>query len=174
MCDNVLTWQYWAIGTVEAEGRTPAPGKELVTGGTPRYRIYRTADGRFAAVAALEQKFWESFAKAIGLEPQFIDDRRDRRATIARVAEIIAGKTAAEWEPIFDKADCCCSIVQDVRAAVDDPHFKARGVFAPKLTNDKGESLPATPVPINKSLRPGATSDASAPALGAHNAEFGF
>lgn len=174
MTESVFPFAYWAIGAGLGAGRWPADGGERLTGGSPRYHLYETRDGKLAAVAPLEQKFWESFAKAIGLEPQFIDDRRDRRATIVRVAEIIAGKTAAEWEPIFDAADCCCSIVQDVRAAVDDPHFKARGVFAPKLTNDKGESLPATPVPINKSLRPGATSDASAPALGAHNAEFGF
>ena len=90
------------------------------------------------------------------------------------MAEIIAGKTAAEWQPIFDKADCCCSIVQDIRAALDDPHFKARGVFAPRLANEKGETLPAAPVAIERALRPGASTDASAPALGAHNAEFGF
>ena len=64
--------------------------------------------------------------------------------------------------------------MQDLRAALDDSHFKARGVFAPQLVNEKGETLPATPVPIERALRPGATSDASAPALGANNAEFGF
>ncbi len=174
MTESVFPFAYWAIGAGLGAGRWPADGGGRLTGGSPRYHLYETRDGKVAAVAALEQKFWESFTAAIGLEPEFIDDRRDEEATIERVAEIVAGKTAAEWLPIFDKADCCCSIMQDVRAALDDPHFKARGVFAPKLTNEKGETLPAAPVAIDKGLRPGATSDAAAPALGAHNAEFGF
>ena len=174
MTESVFPFAYWAIGAGLGAGQWPVDGGERISGGSPRYHIYETRDGKLAAIASLEQKFWQSFTAAIGLEPEFIDDERDPKATIARVAEIIAGKTAAEWLPIFDKADCCCSIVQDIRAALDDPHFKARGVFAPRLTNEKGETLPAVPVPIDKGLRPGVTSDASAPALGAHNAEFGF
>ncbi len=174
MTECVFPFLYWAIGAGLGSGAWPEDGGDRLTGGSPRYHLYETRDGKIAAVAALEQKFWESFTAAIGLAPDFIDDERDPRATIARVTEIIAGKTAVEWEPIFDKADCCCSIMQDIRAALDDPHFKARGLFAAKLTNEKGETLPAIPVPIDKSLRPGAAADASAPALGAHNSEFGF
>jgi alpha-methylacyl-CoA racemase len=174
MAESVFPFLYWAIGAGVGAGAWPKDGGERITGGSPRYHLYETRDGKIAAVAALEQKFWESFTAAIGLEPKFIADERDPRATIARVAEIIAGKTAAEWLPIFDKADCCCSIVQDIRAALDDPHFKARGSFAARLTNEKGQVLPAIPVPIDKPLRPGAATDASVPPLGAHNAEFGF
>ena len=174
MTESVFPFLYWAIGAGLASGAWPEDGGDRITGGSPRYHLYETSDGRIAAVAALEQKFWESFTAAIGLAPEFVDDERDSAATIARVAEIIAGKTAAEWEPIFDKADCCCSIVQDIRAALDDPHFKARGLFAARLLNEKGQALPAIPVPIDKPLRPGIATDASAPALGAHNTEFGF
>jgi alpha-methylacyl-CoA racemase len=174
MAESVFPFMYWTIGAGLGAGHWPADGGERLTGGSPRYHIYETRDGKLAAVASLEQKFWESFTAAIGLEPEFINDERDPKATIGRVTEIIAGKTAAEWLPIFDKADCCCSIVQDIRAALDDPHFKARGLFAARLVNEKGQVLPAIPVPIDKPLRPGIATDASAPALGAHNAEFGF
>jgi alpha-methylacyl-CoA racemase len=174
MAESVFPFMYWAIGAGLGAGYWPADGGERITGGSPRYHLYETRDGKVAAVAALEQKFWEAFTAAIGLEPKFVDDECNKAATIARVGEIIATKTAAEWLPIFDQADCCCSIVQDVRAALDDPHFKARGLFAPRLVNEKGDTLPATPVPIERVLRPNAASDASAPALGANNAEFGF
>jgi alpha-methylacyl-CoA racemase len=174
MTECVFPFAYWAIGAGLSSGVWPEDGGGRITGGSPRYHLYETRDGKIAAVAALEQKFWESFTAAIGLAPEFIDDERDQRTTITRVTEIIAGKTAAEWQPIFDKADCCCSIVQDIRAALDDPHFKVRGLFAARLMNEKGQALPAIPVPIDKPLRPGVAKDASAPALGAHNAEFGF
>jgi len=174
MADCVFPFMFWALGAGFATGEWPGNGSDLLTGGTPRYRLYETRDGKVAAVAAIEQRFWMSFAAAIGLEPKLIDDERDKAATIARVTEIIASKIAAEWLPIFDKADCCCSIVQDLRAALDDAHFKARGLFAARLVNATGQAIPAIPVPITPLLRSGASSDASSPALGANNAEFGI
>jgi len=174
MADCVFPFMFWALGEGFSTGQWPGNGVSLLTGGTPRYRLYETRDGKVAAVAAIEQRFWVSFCAAIGLEPELIDDERDKAATIRRVTEIIAGKSAAEWLPIFDAADCCCSIVQDLRAALDDPHFKARGLFAAKLVNANGQTIPALPLPITPPLRPGADGEASSPALGAHNAEFGF
>jgi crotonobetainyl-CoA:carnitine CoA-transferase CaiB-like acyl-CoA transferase len=175
MTESALPFMYAAIGTGLSTGAWPKDGAEQLTGGSPRYHLYETRDGKVACVACLEQKFWRAFTAAIGLELEFIDDSRDAQATIARVAEIIAGRTAAEWEPVFDKADCCCSIMQDIRAALDDPHFRARGLFAPELVNEHGKVLPAAPLPIDRTLRSdGATATSAAPALGAHNAEFGF
>jgi alpha-methylacyl-CoA racemase len=174
MAESVFPFMFWALGAGFATGVWPGNASDLLSGGTPRYRLYETRDGKVAAVAAIEQRFWTSFAAAIGLEPELIDDQRDKAATIARVSAIIAGKTAAEWLPIFDQADCCCSIMQDLRAALDDPHFKARGLFAARLVNAQGQAMPALPLPITPPLRPGAAGEASSPALGAHNAEFGF
>jgi crotonobetainyl-CoA:carnitine CoA-transferase CaiB-like acyl-CoA transferase len=173
MAESLFPFMFWALGAGFGAGEWAKDSEARLTGGSPRYRLYETRDGKVAAVAALEQRFWDSFVQAIGLAPELIDDDRDPAATIAGVGEIIAAKTAAEWVPIFDKADCCCSIVQDARAALDDPHFKARGLFAARVVADNGQSIPAIPLPIETSLRPG-IADASAPALGAHNAEFGF
>jgi alpha-methylacyl-CoA racemase len=173
MADGLFPLMYWALGNGLAAEQWPGNGADLVTGGSPRFNLYDTKDGRVVAAAPLEQKFWESFAAAIGLEPTLVDDSRDPAATAKRVAEIIAHRTAAEWTPIFDAADCCCSIVQDVRAALADPHFIARGVFAHVLTNEAGSQMPALPVPICNLFRAPAGEAQSAPALGAHNAEFG-
>ena len=77
MTESVFPFAYWAIGTGLGAGHWPADGGDRLTGGSPRYHLYETRDGRLAAVASLEQKFWASFTAAIGLEPEFIDDRRD-------------------------------------------------------------------------------------------------
>jgi alpha-methylacyl-CoA racemase len=174
MADCVFPFMFWALGEGFATGQWPGDGTSLLSGGTPRYRLYETRDRKVACVAAIEQRFWTSFVAAIGLDPELVDDERDKAATINRVSEIIASKTAAEWLPIFDKADCCCSIMQDLRAALDDPHFKARGLFAAKLVNAGGQTIPALPLPITQALRPAAAGEAPSPALGAHNEEFGF
>jgi alpha-methylacyl-CoA racemase len=174
MTDNMFAFMYWAIGNGQATGTWADDGHELVTGGSPRYHLYDTRDGRIVAAAPLEQKFWLAFTTAIGLDLSYIDDARDPAATVARVAAIIATRTAAEWAPLFDAADCCCSIVQDVRAALADPHFAARGLFSRALTNEQDAKIAALPVPILPVFRDPADASASAPPLGADNPEFGL
>src|SRR3954470_4608220 len=65
MADNLFTLMYWALGNGHAAGAWPSQGGDLVTGGSPRYNIYRTRDERFLAAAPLEQKFWENFCDAL-------------------------------------------------------------------------------------------------------------
>jgi crotonobetainyl-CoA:carnitine CoA-transferase CaiB-like acyl-CoA transferase len=49
MADNLFAFMYWALGNGQAGGQWPAPGGDLVTGGSPRYNVYRTKDGKFVA-----------------------------------------------------------------------------------------------------------------------------
>jgi alpha-methylacyl-CoA racemase len=174
MTESLFPFMFWALAQQSVTGTTARDGGELLSGGSPRYHLYETADGKLAAVGALEQKFWLAFCEAIGLEAEYVDDLRDPARTTARVREIIASRTAAEWLPVFDAADCCCSIVQDVGAAMNDPHFAARGRFARKLVNDSGATIPALPVPIANDFREREEAAVSAPQPGADNAEFGF
>ena len=172
MTDGALPFMYWAIGSGVGANHWPGNGSERVTGGSPRYRLYPTADGRFIAAGPLEDKFWMAFVDAIGLEPRYRDDSVDPAATMVRVTEIIAAHDAAYWEPRFLKADCCCTVVKTVREAMDDEQFKQRGLFSKKLVNAKGDSIPATPVPIVKSFRAHGEEGVGASALGAHNDEY--
>jgi alpha-methylacyl-CoA racemase len=174
MTENVLPFTFWALANANAANTWPRDGGERLTGGSPRYHIYESKDGRLVAVAALEQKFWLAFTQAIELEPELIEDKRDPPRTIARVAEIIASRSAEEWRLVFDTADCCCSIVQDFRTATRDPHFAERGVFARTVKNDRGATIPALPLPIANDLLDDRSDALSAPSPGANNAEFGF
>jgi crotonobetainyl-CoA:carnitine CoA-transferase CaiB-like acyl-CoA transferase len=141
----------------------------LVTGGSPRYQLYPTEDGRFAAVAALEQKFWESFCAAIGLAQQYRDDALDPAGTLARVGAIIGGKPGSHWQAVFAAADCCCTIVKSLAEATSDPQFKARGVFSARIQNARGAEMPALPTPVCGIFKRDEAAAARAPALGADN-----
>jgi alpha-methylacyl-CoA racemase len=166
MTDQLFPLMYWALGNGFAAGRWPRPGGELVTGGSPRYQIYRTADDRFLAAAPLEQRFWHRFCRLIGLEERFCDDRRQPAATIGRVAEIVRSESAVHWQALFADEDVCCAIVRTLQEAVSDPHFRARGLFDHEL--QAGErSIPAVPVPVVPGFRSAAP--AGYPRLGGDN-----
>lgn len=168
MAENLFPFAYWAIGNGVAAGEWPGNGDALVTGGSPRYQLYPTRDGRLLAAAPLEPKFWQSFCDAIGLEKRLRDDALDPRATREAVARIIASSDASHWKEVFAKADCCCSIVQSIEEAMRDPHFHARRKFEGIIGGAGSEQLTALPVPID-----GAGHERkSPPGLGQHNAEL--
>jgi crotonobetainyl-CoA:carnitine CoA-transferase CaiB-like acyl-CoA transferase len=167
MTDNLFAFMYWALGDGLAAGRWPQPGEALVTGGSPRYQIYRTRDDRFIAAAPLEEKFWQNFCEAIDLPANARDDARDPHATRDAVAERIRSRTADEWRARFAGKDLCCSIVTSIQDALADPQVVARQLFERKVAADAKE-MAALPSPIAAPFRSEERS-AGYPALGEAN-----
>lgn len=168
MTDNLFPLMYWALGEGQSTGQWPGNGDSLVTGASPRYRLYPAADGRMIAAAPLEQKFWETFCDVIGLEPALRDDQRDPGRTVGRVAEIIASKAGHVWQAAFAGRDCCCSVVASLEEALQDQHFIDRGILSKRISNPAGEEISALPVPIAEAFRAGGPARA-APPLGESN-----
>lgn len=165
MCDNLFTFMYWALGNGLAAGRWPRPGGELVTGGSPRYQVYRTADDRFVAAAPIEDAFWRRFCELVELPAEWRDDARDPEGTRRAVAERIRSAPAERWRQRFEGEDVCCSVVQTLQEAVADPHFREREVFRGRVGGG-GAEIAALPVPLAPAFRGGPPS-AGYPALGA-------
>jgi alpha-methylacyl-CoA racemase len=153
MTDAMFSFAGHALASGQSTGQFPGMGGSRLSGGSARYQLYPTRDGRLVACAALEQKFWLAFTSAIGLAPEFIDDRRDPEAAKAAVAKIVAGKSADEWRPVFAAADCCVTIMATLQEALRDPHFVERGLFAHQVAGPSGRTMPALPVPIDPKFR---------------------
>lgn len=164
MADNLLTFAYWGLGEGFGCGAWPKGGQELVTGGSPRYQIYRTSDDRYVAAAPLEDKFWDNFCRIIGLEDRYRLPNAPVKETRRAIAGLIAGKSAEEWQRLFAGQDVCCSIVADLETAANDPHFIERGLFTKKTVAGEAE-LTALPVPIVAEFR-AEEERAAAPRLG--------
>ena len=158
MTDAMFTFAWYALALGAATGKFPKPGEMSLVGGSPRYQLYPTKDGKIVACGAIEQKFWQGFTASIGLSAEFEDDTRDPKATHVAVAKLIAARTADEWRPIFAKADCCTTIVIPLQEAMHDRHFIERGLFAHQIATASGKIMPALPLPISPEFRaaPGA------------------
>ncbi len=153
MTDAMFSFAIFAQAAGQASGKFPEPGELRIAGGSPRYQLYPTGDGKLVACGALEQKFWAAFTSAIGLAAEFIDDTHDPKATRNAVAKIIASRTAGQWRPVFAVADCCATIVTTLEQALRDPHFAGRGLFAHAVESASGKTMPALPLPIAPELR---------------------
>jgi len=153
MADVAFTFLWSTLSEGAVTGTYPDRGRALLNGATPRYDTYETADGRFLACGALEQKFWEGFCRVIELPEALRDDRIDPAATRAAVVERIARHTAAEWAPLLAAADCCVTVVATVEEALADPHFQSRGIQAYRVEDASGAALPAVALPISPRFR---------------------
>ena len=126
MTDAMTVFAWWAVTLHNAGEDVPKVGEGIFTGGSPRYQLYRTKDDKLLAVAALEQKFWMMFADAIALSAEARDDARDPATSISEAASIIRSRPAAHWAEIFDRVDCCVTLVQSLPEALRHPHFSER------------------------------------------------
>jgi crotonobetainyl-CoA:carnitine CoA-transferase CaiB-like acyl-CoA transferase len=168
MTDAMFTFAWYAYAIGQATGKFPAPGELRLVGGSPRYQLYPTKDGKLVACGALEQKFWLAFCNVVGLPAPLMNDLADPAATRAAIAELVAGGIAEHWRPKLAAADCCATIMASLEEALHDPHFVERGLFAHTVAGPSGQTMPALPVPIAPTLRqaPGVK---PSPKLGANN-----
>src|SRR5215468_524844 len=75
-------------------------GTNLLDGGAPFYETYRTKDGQYMSVGAIEPQFYAALLQGLGLDPAAMPQQMDQAswaATAARFTEIFASKTRDEW-----------------------------------------------------------------------------
>jgi crotonobetainyl-CoA:carnitine CoA-transferase CaiB-like acyl-CoA transferase len=97
-----------------ALGQMPCSEYRLLNGGLVNYNVYRCADDRWVALAALELKFWNRFCVAV----QRLDWQREgvwelstAQFPYAEVQELFLSQTAAQWLERLQGVDCCFSVV---------------------------------------------------------------
>uniref|UniRef100_A0A8C9KS35 Alpha-methylacyl-CoA racemase n=1 Tax=Serinus canaria TaxID=9135 RepID=A0A8C9KS35_SERCA len=145
-------------------------GENLLDSGAPFYETYRTSDGRFMAVGAIEPKFYEQLIKGLGLN---LDELPAQMSFSnwpemkKKFASIFAQKTQAEWCSIFDSTDACVTPVLSFEDAPSHQHNKERSSF---FKNDPGEISPR-PAPV-LSRTPAVPSCKRDPFVGEHTEEI--
>lgn len=105
----------------------------ILDGGRPYYRVYRTRDDRFVAVGAIEAKFYAEMVRMMGLEGE-IDLKRQNDpssfdATVATLSKRFAEKTRDEWDALASTCDCCVAPVLDFLEAAQYRQNRAMGLY---------------------------------------------
>lgn len=159
MTDGVMAHAIFPLTEVLANGRVKPRGEDLLTGEVPCYGVYRTADGRYMAVGALEEKFWHLVCDTLGrpdLKPAHLASGAAGAAARAEVASIFGARTQAEWIEVFDAVDCCVTPVLTMEESLENPQLRARGMvtevggvrqFGRPVRISAMPSVPARPAP---------------------------
>jgi alpha-methylacyl-CoA racemase len=114
-------------------------GENFLAGGAPWYDTYRTSDGKYVAVGALEPQFFGQLLEAIGLD-------RARWAPLGypsndcmtraqwpelreALAEVFITRTRDDWCRLLEGTDTCFAPVLSLGEAAIHPHNLARRSF---------------------------------------------
>lgn len=129
-------------------GQWGPTGTNVLDGGAPFYTVYKTSDGKWMSVGAIEPQFYAELLRLLDLTNELAgidqNDQAEWPRVAQRFAEVFVTKTQAEWVKIFRGTDAC---VAEVVSPPDDvldhpPHLAARGTYRPP-TSDGMEPAPA-------------------------------
>ena len=176
MTEGVLGMLAMPLGMAWARG-TPLRRAELLSGAAACYRTYRTQDGRFMALGALEPHFFRRFCEAVG-RPELAERQLDQggRGPVEELEGLFLTRTRDAWARLGREHDVCLTPVLEGDEPSQDPQLRARQLFGEVANPWEGKTLPALATPVRVDggrvpLRP-------APALGADTdavlAEAGF
>ena len=159
MTEGVLYMLCGMIADAFSQGFRPTRGANRLNGGSPFYNVYRTADGKYFSIAAIEPWFWENLCRAIGREELIPHQQAgdEKRAEIARMLEAtFLSKTRDEWFETLKDANISVGKVYDLDEALSDPQAIARGmVVEVEAPGVQGGKVQQPGIPFHLSETPG-------------------
>jgi alpha-methylacyl-CoA racemase len=167
LADVVMPLELFHLAELGA-GIVPRPREGMLNGGAACYNVYVTADGIRVSLGALETKFWKAFCSSAE-RPDWIARHRDplpQHELKADLAAMFGSITLAECHARFAASGCCFAPILDLRAAIDSPHHRDRGLVRegstgieavfPAMVDGKAPA-PRTPLknqaPVHEPLR---------------------
>jgi alpha-methylacyl-CoA racemase len=165
MTDGALSWLSMVIARFFCEREVPHRGDLELAGGILCYYPYRTKDGGWVALGALEPKFWHNWCDGVGRtdlkEHQF---EHPTSAAGKKVAAVFRRRTRDEWTSFAAEHDCCLEPVLDLDEALAHEQTIARHMVI-ELSQPRIGPVRQVGFPIALSRTPAAVAR-PAPALG--------
>jgi len=151
---SLTSWMIIPVSSYLATEKSPQEGQSLLFGSTPYYNLFRTKDGRYMAVAAIEQEFWGELVTALGvpeLEQERFGTAEERRNVAATLRRVFATKTRDQWARLLMNKNTCATPVLSVGEALNSEWARAASMLL-KVKGDgrvlngplRGSPLPRT------------------------------
>jgi crotonobetainyl-CoA:carnitine CoA-transferase CaiB-like acyl-CoA transferase len=132
MADCLLACLPNNLGVAMTERRQPDLKSERALGGNALYQIYETKDADYVVLAGQELKFAKNLLEPLG-RPDLVELCKlppgpGQDPVRAFLREAFRTRTKAEWVEWFKGRDIAFAPMRTLPEALDDAHFKARGM----------------------------------------------
>ena len=131
MTEGVMYMMAAEVSRFYQDGRIPKPGTGWLNGGANFYNVYRTKDGKYLSIAAMEPWFWVNLCRALGRED--LTGRQEaqglERQEISKfLEETFITRTRDEWFEVLKDQNISVGKVYNLEEALADPHIVHRGM----------------------------------------------
>ena len=131
MVDGAALLAAMFAGFLAGGGWSEERGANILDSGAPWYDVYETADRKYVAIGAIEDKFFTELCARLELVDLPAQHDRSRWPEMRRrFAEAFKRKTRDEWCSVFEGSDACFAPVLGWREAREHPHSRARAAYA--------------------------------------------
>ena len=137
-------------------GQDPRRADALLSHRYACYNTYETADGRFLAIGAVENRFWQKLCHHLGVPEyaalQYDDSRRGE--ILGYMRSTFMKKTLKEWDKELAEMEVCWSPIQTFSEVLVDPLFREREMIL-ELAGKAGQKQTAIGIPVKLNDTPG-------------------
>lgn len=172
MQDGAVPFLSLYMGEFVAGNKEPERGNEALSGMLPNYEVYETKDGKYVMLAALEEKFFQTFLRQIDREDLLKNMTKDQAGfdkVKVELRAIFKTKTYIEWTPLFENEDSCFTGLSSMAEVVEDKHLRSRGLIR-EIDHPHLGKITVIGSPFHFSETP-VTYRSAPPAQGAHTDE---
>lgn len=144
MTETSLFFGVESLSKFLVSGKEPEPFGEVLTGGAICYNLYKTKDGKWVSIGALEPKFWENLINALGLDllpSDAMTKPREDNKEYMKLKEKISSLTSDELESILSKADVPYEFVKSYGEMMEHQVIKERNIFYSIEHNGRKQTL---------------------------------
>jgi len=120
------------------------------------YNTYETADGRYVAIGAVENRFWQKLCDVLG-KPEYGKvqyDENVREEIIEWLRQIFIKEPLSKWDGLLSGLEVCYAPVQKMEEVFSDEHFGSRSMVM-KKENDGGSGKVTLGIPVKLDRTPG-------------------
>jgi crotonobetainyl-CoA:carnitine CoA-transferase CaiB-like acyl-CoA transferase len=160
------------VAGMNATGKPPVPGRELLNGGSPNYTMYLTKDEKSIFFGPIEPNLFKNFCETTCREDLMSLLDKDSSKLYGELVSLFKSKKLKEWEDLLHDCDCCFTRVNNLGEAMNDPQIKELGLIT-EVEDEAYGTLSLTGFPAGfteNSLQPDFTEPAPEP--GEHTNEI--
>ena len=175
LIESGIAYTFWESASYFNTGQVPEPLGSAHRLSAP-YQALRTEDGHINLGAA-NQRTWEAFCRAVGLEDLLNDERfttnTDRKAREKELADLLEETLSTQptsyWVDLLEEAGVPAGPIYNLGQVYNDPHVQARNMVV-ELEDPRLGVIKHIGVPVKLSGTPGSIRH-RAPDLGEHSRE---
>jgi len=162
----------------QAKGETARRSDATLSHRYGCYNTYQTADGRYVAIGAVENRFWKRICELLGAShyAPLQYSKTHRQEIIDWLRAAFATKPLSYWQELLGGQDVCFSVIAELDEVMSSPLFREREMVCEYEDKD-GSTHTTLGIPVKLSATPGALKTPPA-AFGVHTdavlEELGF